>query len=59
MAALREAFMATMKDKDFLAEADKAQLEITPVSGQAVQKLVSDVYQTPPEIVKRAADILK
>ena len=49
VAALREAFMATMKDKDFLAEADKAQLEITPISGEAVQKLVSEVYQTPPD----------
>src|SRR5919109_8059 len=31
VAALRTAFMETMKDKDFLAEAEKAQLEITPV----------------------------
>ena len=45
VAALREAFMATMKDKDFLAEADKAQLEITPISGDAVQKLVDEIYR--------------
>ena len=32
--ALRKAFMATMKDKDFLADAEKAQMEITPVSGR-------------------------
>ena len=51
--------MATMKDKDFLADAEKAQLEITPVSGEEVQKLVSEIYQTPPEIVKKAAEILK
>jgi hypothetical protein len=51
--------MATMTDKDFLAEADKAQLEITPVTGEAVQKLVTDVYRTPPEIAKKAADLLK
>ena len=31
--ALRKAFMDTMKDPEFLAEAEKAQLEITPVSG--------------------------
>src|ERR1044072_3554917 len=48
--ALRTAFMETMKDKDFLAEAEKAQLEITPISGDALQKLVADVYKTPPEI---------
>jgi tripartite-type tricarboxylate transporter receptor subunit TctC len=59
VAALRAAFAATMADKDFLAEAEKAQLEITPVSGEAVQKLVNEVYQTPPEIAKKAADLLK
>ena len=59
VAALRKAFMDTMKDKAFLAEADKAQLEITPVSGEEVQKLVAEVYQTPAEIVKKAAEILK
>jgi tripartite-type tricarboxylate transporter receptor subunit TctC len=59
VAALRAAFMATMKDKDFLAEAEKAQLEITPVSGEAVQKLVDEIYRTPPAVVKKAADILK
>jgi hypothetical protein len=59
VAALRKAFMDTMADKEFLAEAEKAQLEITPVSGEAVQKLVSEVYQTPPEIAKKTADLLK
>ena len=34
VAALRKAFMDTMKDKAFLAEAKKAQLEITPVAGR-------------------------
>jgi len=59
VAALRKAFMETMKDKEFLGEATKAQLEITPVSGEEVQRLVAEVYRTPPDIVKKAADILK
>ena len=54
VAALRKAFMDTMKDKDFLAEADKMRLEINPVSGEDVEKLVKDVYATPPDIVARA-----
>jgi tripartite-type tricarboxylate transporter receptor subunit TctC len=58
-AALRKAFMDTMKDKEFLAEAEKAQLEITPVSGEEVQRLVAEVYKTPPDIVKKAAEILR
>jgi tripartite-type tricarboxylate transporter receptor subunit TctC len=57
--ALRKAFMDTMQDKEFLAEADKAQLEITPIDGNALQKLVADVYKTPPEIAQKAADALK
>jgi tripartite-type tricarboxylate transporter receptor subunit TctC len=56
LAALRQAFMATMTDKDFLAEADKAQLEINPVSGADVENLVKDVYATPPDIVAKAKE---
>jgi tripartite-type tricarboxylate transporter receptor subunit TctC len=58
-AALREAFMRTMQDKEFLADADKAQLEITPVAGDKVQALVQEVYDTPPEIAKRTTELLK
>jgi tripartite-type tricarboxylate transporter receptor subunit TctC len=56
---LRKAFMDTMNDKDFLADAEKAQLEITPVSGDKVQALVQEIYQTPPEIAKKAAGLLQ
>jgi tripartite-type tricarboxylate transporter receptor subunit TctC len=59
VAALRNAFMATMKDKEFLAEAEKAKLEVTPIPGDAVQKLVNEIYQTPPAIVKKAAELLR
>ncbi len=54
VAALRQAFMDTMSDKEFRAEADKAQLEINPVSGADVEKLVKEVYATPADIVAKA-----
>jgi tripartite-type tricarboxylate transporter receptor subunit TctC len=54
VAALRQAFTDTMADKDFLSEADKLQLEVNPVSGEDVQKLVADVYATRPDIVAKA-----
>jgi len=54
VAVLRQAFLDTMKDKDFLAEADKMQLEINPVSGEEVEKLVKEVYATPPDVVAKA-----
>ena len=41
-AALRKAFMDTMKDKAFLAEAEKAKLEITPFGGDAVQNIIAE-----------------
>jgi tripartite-type tricarboxylate transporter receptor subunit TctC len=56
---LRKAFMDTMKDKDFLADAEKSQLEINAVPGDEVQKLVTDVYATPPDIAGKAAALLK
>ena len=57
--ALRIAFMATMADKDFLADAAKARLEIAPVSGDKVQALVKETYATPAAIAQRAAAALK
>ena len=56
--ALRKAFMETMADKDFLADAEKAQLEITPVNGEHLQTLVTEIYATPPEVAKKAAEFL-
>ena len=58
-AALRSAFMATMKDKDFLADTEKAKMEITPVPGDRVQALVKEIYSTPPEIAQKAASYLR
>jgi hypothetical protein len=57
--ALRDAFMATLKDPDFLADAQKADLEITPVSGENVQKLVAEIYETPPELAAKAAELVR
>ena len=54
IAALREAFSATMADKDFRAEADKTNLEVNPVSGAEVEKLVKEVYATPADVIAKA-----
>ena len=57
--ALRDAFMSTMKDPQFLADAEKAKLEITPVSGADIDKLVKDVYRTPKETAAKAAAMIR
>jgi tripartite-type tricarboxylate transporter receptor subunit TctC len=59
VAALRAAFDETMKDPAFLAEADKAQLPIDPMSGGDVQQLVARLYETPKALVERARAALK
>jgi tripartite-type tricarboxylate transporter receptor subunit TctC len=56
---LRKAFLQTMQDKDFLAEADKAGLEITPVAGEDIQKLVQQAYATPAAIARKTAELLQ
>jgi tripartite-type tricarboxylate transporter receptor subunit TctC len=56
--ALRTAFMETMKDKDFLADAEKAKLEINAVSGEKVQSLVEETYKTPKPVAEKVANML-
>jgi tripartite-type tricarboxylate transporter receptor subunit TctC len=59
-AALRKAFMDTMTDKDFLAEAERAKFEITPVSGDKVADLVAEIYRTTTAAVaEKAAAMVK
>jgi hypothetical protein len=58
VATLRKAFMDTMKDGEFLAEAGKLKLEINPVSGDAVQRIVQEVYRTPKPVAAAVADMI-
>jgi tripartite-type tricarboxylate transporter receptor subunit TctC len=56
--ALRTAFMQTFGDKTLRAEADKMQLDVDAMSGDDLQKLVADLYATPPHLVERARQAL-
>jgi tripartite-type tricarboxylate transporter receptor subunit TctC len=53
--ALIAAFEATMKDPNFLADAEKAQVDIVPVTAREIQALLAEVYATPKDIVAKAA----
>ena len=56
---LRKAFMDTMADPDFLAEAKKVKLEVVPLSGEDVQAVVERAYAAATENVKiRTRDML-
>lgn len=53
LAALRQAFMATMKDKDFLADAAKGDMEVNPIEPRRLQELVERAYSLPPSMIER------
>ncbi|MDE2476684.1 MAG: hypothetical protein KGO48_16640, partial [Alphaproteobacteria bacterium] len=50
---LRRAFDATMKDAEFLADARRLRLEITPGRGEDVQRSVHQVLETPKDIIRQ------
>jgi tripartite-type tricarboxylate transporter receptor subunit TctC len=56
---LRKAFMDTMKDPEFLAEANKAKLDVNPLDGAELEKNVREVFNLDPNLVPRAKEILK
>jgi tripartite-type tricarboxylate transporter receptor subunit TctC len=56
---LRRAFEETMKDPEFLAEAEKLQLEIEPLSAHDIDKLLADAYAAPRAIVREAAELIE
>ncbi len=55
---LRTAFSQTMSDREFLADAKKNGLEISPVDGVGVQSLVEKLYSQPTDLVVRARTLL-
>jgi tripartite-type tricarboxylate transporter receptor subunit TctC len=56
--ALREGFDRAMKDSALLADAEKAQVGIEPMSGAAIAAFVDEAYRAPAEVGKRAAQML-
>lgn len=57
LAALRKAFMDTMKDPKFVAEANKLHVEIEPMSGEEMDALIKRILSFPPDVIKRAQDL--
>ncbi len=52
--ALRDAFMATARDHQFLADAEKTKLEISPMTGEEVAAHFTRYHATPKGLVERA-----
>jgi hypothetical protein len=54
---LRKAFDAMVADPEFLAEADRSKLLVTPMTGAEVTGHVVELYRTPADLVARAKTI--
>jgi tripartite-type tricarboxylate transporter receptor subunit TctC len=56
--AMRVAFLATLKDPAFLAEAEKSKLDVDPVTGEALEKIVAGLYKMNPAILAKLKAVL-
>jgi tripartite-type tricarboxylate transporter receptor subunit TctC len=59
LALLRKAFMDTLKDPEFIADATKSKLDLSPLSGEDLEKTVLEIYGAEPDVVAKLKDILK
>jgi tripartite-type tricarboxylate transporter receptor subunit TctC len=55
---LRDAFNATMKDPEFLADLDKRQFDLDPVPGEELDKIVKDAMNQTPDTIARMKKLL-
>lgn len=56
---LRDAFNATMKDAEFMADVEKAKLQLKPETGEALAALVDRIYATPKDVIERVTQLIK
>jgi len=59
VAALRRAFMETMRDPDLLAEARQIGIDIDPISGEELQALAESIFATPAAVVEQAKQAME
>ena len=57
--ALKAAFAATFKDRNFLSDAKKARVDVEFVSAEEVAALFKRIASYPPEVIERAKAAIK
>jgi tripartite-type tricarboxylate transporter receptor subunit TctC len=55
---LQQAFLKTLRDRDLLAEAKKADLEVAPIDGPTTAKTFAGLYELSPALVAQLKEIL-
>ncbi|MGE0626904.1 MAG: Bug family tripartite tricarboxylate transporter substrate binding protein [Hyphomicrobiaceae bacterium] len=58
LATLRESFMATMKDPEYIADLAKVGLDSDPMTGKETAEVFAQLAQTPAAILERAAKVI-
>jgi tripartite-type tricarboxylate transporter receptor subunit TctC len=58
-AILKQAFLATHKDPDYLREAKDMQLDISPLGSEDIQKIIARVARTPSAVIARYNAVLR
>jgi tripartite-type tricarboxylate transporter receptor subunit TctC len=56
---VQDAFAATMKDPDFIAETNLRKLNLDPADGEQLEALVKKTYATPKPIIDRIAKLIQ
>ena len=56
---LRKAFMETVKDPEFLADTQRAKLDLDPIDGDEIQKQVRELFKLEPALVAKMKELLK
>jgi tripartite-type tricarboxylate transporter receptor subunit TctC len=57
VAGMRQAFDAMVRDRDFVAEAEKLRIEIDPIPGTELQHIVQQLQSTPSDVVDKVRPI--
>jgi len=55
---LRDAFVKTLSDPEVIDEAKRGRMDIDPATGEELEKLVKEIFDSPPEVVERVKKIL-
>ena len=55
---LRDAFVKTLSDPEAIEEAKKGRMDIDPATGEELEKLVKEIFDSPPDVVERVKKIL-
>jgi tripartite-type tricarboxylate transporter receptor subunit TctC len=57
--ALQEAFLATHKDPEYIADAERMHIDVSPIGGADVLKLINGIAATPPDELKKVERLIE